>query len=124
MGGRHLKKSYRVLRPTGRLGMFGISSSTESRLPGPLKLLGMAAGLPLFNPVSLMNSNRGVFGVNLGHLWQEVDKIRLWADIIVEGVAEGWVRPHVDAVFPLAEAGKAHAYVEARKNTGKVVLET
>ncbi len=123
LGGRHVKKSYRALRHTGRLGMFGISSSTESRLPGPLKLLGMAAGLPLFNPVSLMNSNRGVFGVNLGHMWHEVDKIRRWTDVIVDGVADGWVRPHVDTVFPLAEAGAAQAYVEARKNTGKVVLE-
>jgi NADPH:quinone reductase-like Zn-dependent oxidoreductase len=124
LGGRHVKKSYRALRHTGRLGMFGISSSTESRLPGPLKLLGMAAGLPLFNPVSLMNANRGVFGVNLGHMWHEVGKIRLWMETIVEGVAAGWVRPHVDTVFPLAEAGRAQAYVEARKNTGKVVLET
>ena len=111
-----------MLRHTGRLGIFGISSATESRLPGPLKLLGMAAGLPLFNPVSLMNTNRGVFGVNLGHLWHEVDKIRGWAEIVVQGVADGWVRPHVDAEFPLAEAGEAHAYVEARRNTGKVVL--
>jgi NADPH:quinone reductase-like Zn-dependent oxidoreductase len=124
MGGRHLRKSYKALRHTGRLGMFGISSSTESRLPGPLKLLGMATGLPLFHPVPLMNTNRGVFGVNLGHLWHEVDKIRIWCDAIVAGVADGWVRPHVDATFPLAEAGAAQAYVEARKNTGKVVLET
>ncbi len=123
MGGSHLKKSYKALRHTGRLGMFGISSSTESRLPGPLKLLGMVAGLPLFNPVSLMNTNRGVFGVNLGHLWHEIDKIRGWTDLLVQGVAAGWVRPHVDAVFPLAEAGEAQAYVEARKNTGKVILE-
>ena len=83
----------------------------------------MAAGLPLFNPISLMNTNRAVFGVNMGHLWHEVDKIRLWADALVEGVWDGWVRPHVDRVFPLAEAGEAQAYIEARKNTGKVILE-
>jgi synaptic vesicle membrane protein VAT-1 len=122
LGGKHLKKSYQVLRHTGRLGVFGISTATESRLPGPLKLLGMAAGLPLFNPVSLMNANRGAFGVNMGHLWHEVDKIRGWAEILVQGVADGWVRPHVDAEFPLERAGEAHAYVEARRNTGKVVL--
>lgn len=122
-GGRHLKQSYKALRPTGRLGMFGISSTTESRLPGPLKLLGMAAGLPLFHPVPLMNTNRAVFGANLGHLWHEVDKIRLWCDILVEGVEAGWVRPHVDAEFPLDKAGEAQAYVEARRNTGKVVLK-
>jgi NADPH:quinone reductase-like Zn-dependent oxidoreductase len=122
-GGRHLRQSYKALRHTGRLGMFGISSTTESRLPGPLKLLGMAAGLPLFHPVPLMNANRAVFGANLGHLWHEVDKIRLWCDILVEGVEAGWIRPHVDAEFPLDKAGEAQAYVEARRNTGKVVLK-
>jgi NADPH:quinone reductase-like Zn-dependent oxidoreductase len=123
LGGSHWKKSYKALRHTGRLGMFGISSAAESRLPGPLKLVGMAAGLPLFNPISLMNSNRAVFGVNMGHLWHEVDKIRLWADALVAGVEDGWVRPHVDKVFPLAQAGEAQAYIEARRNTGKVILE-
>jgi NADPH:quinone reductase-like Zn-dependent oxidoreductase len=123
LGGSHWKKSYQALRHTGRLGMFGISTASDSRLPGPLKLVGMAAGLPLFNPISLMNSNKAVFGVNLGHLWHEVDKIRLWADALVAGVAEGWVRPHVDRTFPLADAGEAHAYIEARRNTGKVILE-
>jgi NADPH:quinone reductase-like Zn-dependent oxidoreductase len=123
LGGSHWKKSYKALRHTGRLGMFGISSAAESRLPAPLKLVGMAAGLPLFNPISLMNSNRAVFGVNMGHLWHEVDKIRLWADALVDGVRDGWVRPHVDQVFPLARAGEAQAYIEARRNTGKVILE-
>jgi NADPH:quinone reductase-like Zn-dependent oxidoreductase len=42
--------------------------------------------------------------------------------VLVDGVNSGWVRPHVDRTFPLAQAGEAHAYIEARKNTGKVVL--
>jgi NADPH:quinone reductase-like Zn-dependent oxidoreductase len=123
LGGSHWKKSYKALRHTGRLGMFGFSTASDSKLPGPLKMVGMVAGLPLFNPISLMNSNRAVFGVNLGHLWHEVGKIRLWADALVAGVAEGWVRPHVDRTFPLADAGEAQSYIEARRNTGKVVLE-
>ncbi|HEY1077208.1 MAG TPA: zinc-binding dehydrogenase [Fontimonas sp.] len=122
LGGSHWKKSYKALRHTGRLGMFGISSATESSLPGPLKLVGMALGLPLFTPIGLMNENRSVFGVNMGHLWHEPDKVAIWMQTILRGVAEGWVRPHVDKVFPLAQAGDAHSYIEARRNTGKVVL--
>jgi synaptic vesicle membrane protein VAT-1 len=41
---------------------------------------------------------------------------------VLNGVDTGWVRPHVDRMFPLAHAGEAQAYIEARKNTGKVVL--
>jgi NADPH:quinone reductase-like Zn-dependent oxidoreductase len=122
LGGLEWKRSYRALRHTGRLGMFGASTATESRLPGPLKLLKVGLGMPWFNPVALMNQNRSVFGVNLGHLWHEVPKIEAWMKALVEGVNAGWVRPHVDRTFLLAQAGEAHAYIEARKNTGKVVL--
>ena len=69
-----------------------------------------------------MNLNRGVFGVNMGHLWHEPDKIRAWADKLLQGVAAGWVRPHVDKAFSFDRVGEAHAYLEARKNIGKVVL--
>jgi NADPH:quinone reductase-like Zn-dependent oxidoreductase len=122
LGGGHWKKSYKALRHTGRLGMFGASTVVESRLPGPLKLLKVGINLPWFNPISLMNANRAVFGVNLGHLWHEPGKIAGWTRTLVQGVADGWVRPHVDRSFALDQVGEAHAYIEARKNTGKVVL--
>lgn len=123
LGGSHWKTSYRALRATGRLGMFGASSATTSKLPGPLKLLPMALATPWFHPIALMSGNRAVFGVNLGHLWDEGGKIARWSLALMQGVSEGWVRPHVDKIFPLAAAGEAHAYIEARRNIGKVVLE-
>lgn len=121
-GGHHWRRSYRVLRPTGRLGMFSVSGAVSSRLPGKLGLLALVAQQPLFNPIPLMNRNLGVFGVNLGHLFSETEKVRGWMEALLEGVDDGWVRPHVDRTFPLAEAGDAHAYLEARRNIGKVVL--
>jgi NADPH:quinone reductase-like Zn-dependent oxidoreductase len=124
LGGSHWKRSFKALRHTGRLGMFGVSTATQSRLPGRLRLIPLGLSMPLFHPLSLMNQNRSVFGVNLGHLWHEVDKIRQWMQALLEGVAEGWVRPHVDKTFPLAQAGEAQAYIEARRNIGKVVLTT
>jgi len=122
LGGSHWKQSFKALRHTGRLGMFGVSTATRSRLPGRLRLIPLGLGMPLFHPLSLMNQNRSVFGVNLGHLWHEVDKIRRWMQALLQGVAEGWVRPHVDKTFPLAQASEAHAYIEGRRNIGKVVL--
>ncbi len=124
LGGSEWKKSYAALRHTGRLGMFGASTMTESRLPGPLKLLKVGLGMPWFNPLNLMNRNRSVFGVNLGHLWHEAPKIAAWMNAIMDGVSAGWVRPHVDRTFPLAQAPEAHAYIEARRNVGKVLLVT
>jgi synaptic vesicle membrane protein VAT-1 len=122
LGGNHWKKSYKALRSTGRLGMFGISAATASNLFGPLRLLPVALGMPLFHPISLMNANKAVFGVNLGHLWHETDMIAAWTEMLLKGVADGWVRPHVDKSFPLAQVGEAQTYMEERKNTGKLVL--
>ncbi len=39
-------------------------------------------------------------------------------------VADGRVRPIVHATLPLAEAGEAHALMEAGDNIGKIVLTT
>ena len=72
IGGELLKKGYRLLAPTGRLGIFGASSAARSKTGGMLGMASMLAGTPWlqFNPLSLMSANKGVFGVNLGHLWE------------------------------------------------------
>lgn len=124
LGGGHWKKSYRALRATGRLGMFGVSTATSSRLPGSLRLARTAAAMPLFHPVALVSANKSVFGVNLGHMWGEPEMVAGWMSSLLSGVDEGWVRPHVDRAFALDDVRAAHAYIEERRSTGKVVLTT
>jgi NADPH:quinone reductase-like Zn-dependent oxidoreductase len=122
IGGSHWKKSYAALRTTGRLGMFGVSTASANGLRGKLKLIKAAAQMPRFHPLGLLNKNRGVFGLNLGHMWHEPEKVADWVQAIMAGVAEGWIRPHVDKAFPFAQVADAHSYMESRKNIGKVVL--
>lgn len=124
IGGKNWKKNYRALRSTGRLGMFGVSTVTESKMGRPFQFAKLITQMPWYNPLGLMNANKSVFGVNLGHMWNERDKIGGWMQKILKGVEEGWVRPHVDRTFPFEQAGEAHAYIEARKNIGKIVLVT
>jgi len=69
-----------------------------------------------------MNKNRAVFGVNLGHLWHETGKLSSGLQTWFAGIKDGWVRPHVDKTFPFDKVAEAHSYIEARRNTGKVVL--
>jgi len=122
IGGSHWKKSYAALRHTGRLGMFGVSAASANGVAGKLKLLKAALQMPRFHPLGLLNKNRGVFGLNLGHMWHEPEKVAVWMTAILAGVDEGWVRPHVDKAFAFNQAGEAHQYLESRKNLGKVVL--
>jgi NADPH:quinone reductase-like Zn-dependent oxidoreductase len=122
LGGGNWKKSYKALRSTGRLGVFGFSAAAGLGLMSKIGLVRELAKIPWFYPLSLMGSNKGVFGLNLGHMWDENAKIRRWTDAILQGVAEGWVRPYVDKTFSFDHAPDAHAYIESRKNIGKVVL--
>lgn len=121
IGGSYWKKNYQLLRPTGRLGMFGVSEVTASRLPGMLRFIPVLLKAPLWSPLSLLE-NRGAFGVNMGHLWGEQTKVAAWGHALMKGVEEGWLAPHVDRTFPLADIAEAHQYIEDRKNFGKVVL--
>lgn len=122
IGGDHWKKSYAALRHTGRLGMFGVSSASANGIKGKFKLVKAAIQMPRFHPLGLLSKNRGVFGLNLGHMWHEPEKVAIWMRGIMRGVEEGWVRPYVDRTFKFEDAGEAHKYIESRRNIGKVVL--
>ena len=122
LGGKNWKQSFRALRHTGRMGVFGMSVASASGIKGKLKALKAIAAMPRFNPIGLMNRNKGIFGLNLGHMWGEGEKLASWTREIMIGVQQGWVRPHVDRAFRFDEIADAHRYIEARKNIGKVVL--
>jgi len=125
LGGKEWKRSYKALRTTGRLGMFGVSSASEGTKGGIKSVWNMLKAvvqMPFFHPLALLNKNRGVFGVNLGHMWHENEKARIWMQTLLNGVEEGWVNPHVDTTFPFDKVAEAHRYIEERKNIGKVIL--
>jgi NADPH:quinone reductase-like Zn-dependent oxidoreductase len=122
VGGKSFAKSYRSLSPLGRLFMFGASSFA----PGEKRSLLAAArgffGLPTFRPIPMMNDNRGVFGVNMGHLWDRADQLKRMLEEIIALVAQGKLDPIVDKTFPFEKAGDAHSFLQQRKNFGKVLL--
>lgn len=122
LGGKSWKQSYQALRATGRMGVFGMSVASASGLSGKVRALKAVLSMPRFNPLGLMNRNKGVFGLNLGHMWRESEKVAGWTREIMRGVDEGWIRPHVDRAFPFDQIRDAHTHMESRKNTGKVVL--
>jgi synaptic vesicle membrane protein VAT-1 len=124
VGGESWKKGYRMLAPTGRLGMFGISAAVTGKKRSVLAMLSTLANTPWFqfNPVSLMNANKGVFGVNLGHMWGEIDRQRGWADQLFDLWAQGAIKPKIARSFRFDEAPQAHHFIQDRENVGKVLL--
>ena len=124
VGGESLKKGYRLLAPTGRLGIFGASSAATNKTGGMLGMMGMIARTPWlqFNPLSLMNANKGVFGVNLGHMWNDGDRVAGWMNQLIELWEQGAIKPRIARTFRFSEAAAAHHFIQDRGNLGKVLL--
>ncbi len=127
VGGRSFRRSYNVLAPSGRLGVFGMSALVTGKRRSLLRLAFTALTLPWlrFKPRRLMDDNKGVFGVNLGHLWDEQDRVTAWMERILDYCRESGdnaVRPVVAEVFSFEQAAEAHHYVQDRRNIGKVLL--
>jgi NADPH:quinone reductase-like Zn-dependent oxidoreductase len=124
VGGASWKKGYRLLAQTGRLCCFGYSEMTSGRKTRSLfKVAKELLTLPKWSPLSLMDGNRGIFGVNMGHLWDEASLLRSELAQILAGYETGKLKPIVDRAFPFAEAAAAHTFIQARKNLGKVLLK-
>jgi synaptic vesicle membrane protein VAT-1 len=122
VGGKSFMKSYRSLAPMGKLMMFGVSSFAPGQKRSIVAALRGFMAMPKFGAIPLMNDNRGVIGVNLGHLWEQRAKLRGMMEEIRSLAAAGTFDPIVDATFPFERASEAHAYLQGRKNFGKVLL--
>ncbi len=125
VGGESFKKSYRCLSTLGRLYCFGGSAFTGSRgVRSVPHLIRTLMKMPKYKPFDLMSDNRGVMGINLGHMWHLEAELRAMLVAIVEQARVGVLRPVIDATFPLERCAEAHAYIQDRKNFGKVLLTT
>jgi NADPH:quinone reductase-like Zn-dependent oxidoreductase len=116
------RQSYRCLAPLGRLVCFGLSQASAGTTPSKLRALWAIAQLPWFHPIRLMNDNKAVMGVNLGHLWDHIGMLRREMASILDGFGAGRLRAVVGKTFPLVDAAKAHRFMQERQNVGKVVL--
>jgi NADPH:quinone reductase-like Zn-dependent oxidoreductase len=123
VGGKSFRKSYRCLSPMGRLFLFGASSFAPGEKRSLWAALKGLLSMPTFRPIPLMNENKGVFGANLGHLWNKADELKKMLDEIGMLIREGKMDPVVDKVFPFSQAAQAHHYIQSRKNFGKVLLK-
>ena len=122
IGGRSFAESYRLLAPLGRLVLYGASRLAS----GERRRLWHAAWtlfrMPVFRPLSLMNQNRAVLGLNLGHLWGQTRQLHGAMELLLQEMTAGRLRPVIAKTFPLARAADAHRYMQSRSNVGKVVL--
>lgn len=116
------RSSYRMLRPGGRMVMYGASQLLTGDKRNVLKALRAVATMPRFNAIKLMNDNKSVMGMNLLHWWDDRGSLAEVTEPLRELVERGTVDPVVAETFPFERAADAHRYIQDRRNVGKVIL--
>lgn len=124
VGGLSWAKGLRLLAPGGRLACFGLSATAKGESASLLDRIRAILAIPWLQLLvpSLINHNRGVLGVNMGHLWHEGPRVTGWLEQVLALVADGTLRPHVHAAVPFEQVAEAHRILHRRENVGKVVL--
>jgi NADPH:quinone reductase-like Zn-dependent oxidoreductase len=115
-GARQLWRSYRALRPGGRLVWFGVAATARSGMRIiPESLLVRTA-------LSLLPDGRRV--PLPGDAGQPVAWYRETLAELLAALAAGRLRPLIAARVPLLEAARAHELLERGGHAGKIVLVT
>ena len=122
LGGRDWKKGMGLLRPPGRLVAYGFANLVAGKRRSPVTLARQALGVPVLTPLGLMNRNRSISGVNIGHLWGRAAMLREELEALLGLWRAGQIKPRIDALFPFSSAAQAHQRISERRNIGKVVL--
>ncbi len=122
LGGMDWRKGLRLLAPAGRLVAFGFANMIQGERRSLWRALTQLLRVPRFTPIAAMEHNRGLQGVNMGHLWDESAMLLQQLERLMELYEEGVVRPNVHAEVPFDRAGEAHTMLESGANRGKVVL--
>ncbi len=123
LGGNDWRKGLKLLRPAGRLVAYGFANLAAGPRRRPARLAAQVAGIPLLTPLQLMNHNRTVSGVNIGHMWDQIAILREELQAVLALWDENKIKPHIDMSYPFTQAADAHRRILQRKNIGKVLLK-
>jgi NADPH:quinone reductase-like Zn-dependent oxidoreductase len=123
VGGEVFKKSWHLLAPMGRYLMLGVSSMTtaDGNLTRTMIADAYEQMKPIFPP-SLIHTNKGIFGFNLGLITGKERYFEQAATELLTWYNLGVIRPLVGKVFPFDQIVEAHRYLQNRQSVGKVVI--
>ena len=110
VGGDAYSRSLEVLAPTGRMVIIGFSSIHDD----------YAHAIPRLHPLTVFQRSISVAGLNLDNIGFQRRR-DVWARL-VDHAEEHALRPVVGQVHPFEDVRVAHAALESRRSTGKVVL--
>lgn len=106
LGGEHTVKAVRLLRPLGRVIIYGSATGAA----------------PQFDFLQMFQRNASVHTLWITPLARDRDKMQQAMDDLISWAEAGRYRPIVGHTLPLAQAADAHRMLLERRNYGKIVL--
>ncbi len=127
LGPSSFRKDYQLLRPGGRLIMYGASevqTGERRSVPTALRTLVKSpfSSMPWWKGLGVMNENKGVFGLNMLSWWDAEGSLDRVTAPLIPALQKGELKPVVAEAFPFDRAPDAHRFIAERRNIGKVVL--
>jgi 2-desacetyl-2-hydroxyethyl bacteriochlorophyllide A dehydrogenase len=121
-GGAQIDWQRARLGLTGRMVCIGLSSGVKDGKRNYLRIAVAALQTPRIRVLELFDANTGIYALNALHVLRDPT----WVERLTRamtGIEAMGLRPHVGKVFPATEAGAAHAFLETKQATGKVLLQ-
>jgi NADPH:quinone reductase-like Zn-dependent oxidoreductase len=123
VGGASFRRSYKLLRPGGRLVAYGASSLMAGERRRLRRVVPQAARMWRgFDLIRQMSDSKTVIGLNMLRLWEDRRSLAPWITPLQPLIDDGTVDPVVSDAVPFDAAADAHRLIAERRNVGKVVL--
>jgi NADPH:quinone reductase-like Zn-dependent oxidoreductase len=100
----------------------GLSSGVKDGKRNFFRIATAALQTPRISVLKLFDANTGIYALNALHVLRDP----VWIERLTKamtGVEQMGLRPHVGKVFPATKVGDAHAFLETKQATGKVLLQ-
>jgi NADPH:quinone reductase-like Zn-dependent oxidoreductase len=123
LGGNDWKKGYELLAPVGQLVAFGWANMIKGERRSWAHALSQLISMKRYSPMSLMETNRTISGVNVGRLWSVAERLREEMQELLALYEAKKISPRIDRVFPLSAGADAHRHIQERRNIGKVLFD-
>jgi len=122
IGGATTRKGVALLGAGGRMVCFGAADHTPGPLQ-PLRSLRFLASFGFPHPVLLMLRSRALIGVNMLRIADSRPEVlQRCLQAVVDLSLKGELRAVIGGRFTADQLGAAHALLESRRSTGKIVV--
>ena len=122
VAGRLFRPGWDLLAPMGRYIIYGMASVSGKAGLNYLRAAREFLALPRIQPLQMVASNRTLSGFHLGTLDPAHPYFHAAAAEILDLHERGVLRPFIGAIFPFEKIRQAHAHLQSRASTGKVVV--